>query len=526
MTRTKHHGKGAIVSAFSRFIHPSEHIRNKCPNPVHSHRLAGCVTLQQQVKKVNHKDQLCLVICHDDFKNDDDFIELHAVVKHWKVEVEGGPDLCFTARVNPQVEQEGKPTPLPQAVDELHTNQATTEETVEALHGVVDINDDNDPAPENIPEPNDISSSSIFGEWGHEGVCFRKQQGNQNIHAKLNVALDPNADDPNLQLFEILFPKKWILETVIPSTNNQLGEELLSYGELLRWIGLWILMPMVDGSLCQSFWSNKHVNIFEGAPFWLNNFMTRNRFEKILNNITYMNCEPPAFHDHFWEIQQMVEEWNANMDINFSLSWKNCLDESMSKWLNEYACPGFMFVPRKPWKFGNEWHDIGCADTNVIWQLEIREGKDQPHELPKEHDNKGKTVGTLLHLMKPIHRSGKLVVLDSGFCVLQGLIELKKLGVFDHALIKKHWYWPKHVKGDDIIQHFANEEVRSADALQGQFDGVPVYIYSMKEPDYTMMLMATYDTLVKQGEEKTRNFMDGGSKVVKKFKYPEVVYNP
>ena len=26
---------------------------------------------------------------------------------HWKVEVEGDPDLCFTARVNPQVEQEG-----------------------------------------------------------------------------------------------------------------------------------------------------------------------------------------------------------------------------------------------------------------------------------------------------------------------------------------------------------------------------------------------------------------------------------
>ena len=119
----------------------------------------------------------------------DDFIELHADVKHWKVEVEGDPDLCFTARVNPQVEQEGEPTPLPQAVDELLNNQATTEETLEALRVVVDIDDDNDPAPEIIPAPTDISSSSIFGEWGHEGVCFRKQQGNQNIHAKLNVAL-------------------------------------------------------------------------------------------------------------------------------------------------------------------------------------------------------------------------------------------------------------------------------------------------------------------------------------------------
>ena len=284
-------------------------------------------------------------------------------------------------------------------------------------------------------------------------------------------------------------------------------------------------MSTVDGSDHRSFWSNKHVNIFEGAPFRLNNFMTRNRFEKILNNITYTNHEPPAFRDRFWEIRQMVDEWNANMDINFSPSWKNCLDESMSKWLNEYTCPGFIFVHRKPWPFGNGWHDIGCAVTNVIWQLEIREGKDQPRKLPKEHDNKGITVGTLLRLTKPIHGSGKLVVLDSGFCVLQGLVELKRLGVFAHALIKKRRYWPKHVKGDDIIQHFANKEVGSADALQGQLDGVPVYIYGMKDPDYTMMLMATYGTLAEQGDKKTRNFMDGGSKVVKKFKYPKVVYN-
>ena len=64
------------------FIHPSEHIRNKFPNPVHGHRLAYCVTLRQELKKVNRKDQLCLVVHHDDFKNDDDFIELHAVVNH------------------------------------------------------------------------------------------------------------------------------------------------------------------------------------------------------------------------------------------------------------------------------------------------------------------------------------------------------------------------------------------------------------------------------------------------------------
>ena len=64
-------------------------------------------------------------------------------------------------------------------MDELLNNQATTEETLEALCGVVDIDDDNDPAPENIPAPTNISSSSIFGEWGHEGVCFIALESNK-----------------------------------------------------------------------------------------------------------------------------------------------------------------------------------------------------------------------------------------------------------------------------------------------------------------------------------------------------------
>ena len=37
-----------------------------------------------------------------------------------------------------------------------------------------------------------------------------------------------------------------------------------------------------------------------------------------------------------------------------------------------------MFVPHKPWSFGNEYHDTGCAESDIIWALELREGKDHP----------------------------------------------------------------------------------------------------------------------------------------------------
>ena len=54
-------------------------------------------------------------------------------------------------------------------------------------------------------------------------------------------------DNVNLQLFEGLFPKEYLENVVLTETNQHLNDPL-SYGELLHWIGLWVLMSTVDGS--------------------------------------------------------------------------------------------------------------------------------------------------------------------------------------------------------------------------------------------------------------------------------------
>ena len=162
--------------------------------------------------------------------------------------------------------------------------------------------------------------------------------------------------------------------------------------------------------------------------------MSHTRFELILQHLKYTNINPPTYKDRFWEVCEMLEEWNKNMATNFVPSQINCIDESMSKWLNEYTCPGFMFVPQKPWPFGSEYHNAGCADSNIIWSLEL---KDRPPQLDnKPFDDLGKTVGTLLRLTKPVWGSGKVFILDSGICILKAIIELQKKGIFTAALIK------------------------------------------------------------------------------------------
>jgi Transposase IS4 len=128
-----------------------------------------------------------------------------------------------------------------------------------------------------------------------------------------------------------------------------------------------------------------------------------------------------------------------------------------------------------------------------MFGVEIVEGKGTPRKKPpKEFESLGKTVGLLLRLTKPLWGTAKMVVLDSGFCVLKGIIELKKRGVFAALLIKKRCYWPKYVAGNMIKAHFDNIEVGEGDALAGTMEEVPFHIYCMKEPEYVMMMMTTY----------------------------------
>ena len=71
-------------------------------------------------------------------------------------------------------------------------------------------------------------------------------------------------------------------------------------------------------------------------------------------------------------------------------------------------------------------------------------------------------------MCKPIWNTGSVVIMNSGFCILDAIIALKQTGVFSSALIKKRPYWPKYIKGDDIDTHFANIEVGECEALPGK----------------------------------------------------------
>ena len=137
----------------------------------------------------------------------------------------------------------------------------------------------------------------------------------------------------------------------------------------------------------------------------------------------------------------------------------------------------------------------------------------------------GPTIGLLLHMLSPIFNLGFMVILDSGFCVLKAIIELRKKGVFASALIKKRRYWPKYIHGEEIKEHFAGKEIGTTDSWAGKMDDVPFHVFSMKESDYVMSLMSTYGTNERCGREVCHNWKENGVKKSTTFQYPKVVDN-
>ena len=118
--------------------------------------------------------------------------------------------------------------------------------------------------------------------------------------------------------------------------------------------------------------------------------------------------------------------------------------------------------------------------------MEMVEGKGRAKDLGKmEFESLGKTVGLLLRTTRPIWNTGRVVILDSGFCVLSGIVELAKRGLHSGALIKKRRYWPKWILGEEIKAHFA-KEVGSVDCWNGNLDGQAVTAVS-----YTHLTLPT-----------------------------------
>ena len=88
------------------------------------------------------------------------------------------------------------------------------------------------------------------------------------------------------------------------------------------------------------------------------------------------------------------------------------------------------------------------------------------------------------------------------------------------ALVNKRRYCLRYIYGKNIKTCFTDKGVGSVDALCGDLESFHFPVFVVKEEDYTLMLMFTYEENERVGE-KFRTI--GGEGVT--FKCPETVHN-
>ena len=115
------------------------------------------------------------------------------------------------------------------------------------------------------------------------------------MNPKLTFFPAGDMEPSNLKLFLGLFFTDFVKTMIIPQTNMGLsGQDELTLGEFLRFLGLWLLMSTIIGPQQHEFWASYPIEAFRGAPLQLGCWMSQKWFKAIFGALMYTNKDPPA----------------------------------------------------------------------------------------------------------------------------------------------------------------------------------------------------------------------------------------
>jgi len=185
------------------------------------------VEIRREVKNVNRRDQMCIVLRHDSFPN----TELHAV-ERW---------VCVTTAAASTFDSSG-PT-IEESTTEVARppgEQTALGDTINDAHQYLregfSVDDDTLPNEENIGPG---IAATTTNTWGWDGIDPHKQGNNHRTDPVFNG--DPNRpiDTSNLlmTIFINMLPWDYLTSILLVETNKNMTTKV-TIGELLKFIGL------------------------------------------------------------------------------------------------------------------------------------------------------------------------------------------------------------------------------------------------------------------------------------------------
>ena len=101
----------------------------------------------------------------------------------------------------------------------------------------------------------------------------------------------------------------------------------------------------------------------------------------------------------------------------------------------------------------------------------------------------------MVWISKTLWATGKLVIMDKCFFVLEGHVLIFENCVYGSALIKKIQYRPKGVPEEKMIWHMQQKKVCDVNSFPNIIFGKRYHTIYLKDPEYSMPVITTYVTL-------------------------------
>ena len=224
-------GIGAIGSAMARFFHPIKPIREKWPHD-EKRRLTGVLVTGETTRRIGNKDQKCYKVCIAEIDDGTEFF-----ISKYNFKVEEAPPTPFASKTTQP--NTPPPIPTPTNVDTERTSVRnvvtniegrmrveTTEDITELRHQGIMVDDDNEPAPENVPALGEADPLPGGGRWEKPTVCSCANNFQNLTGSFTNHRWDEIADYDELQLFRMCFPEEWLVNVCIATTNMGLAKNV------------------------------------------------------------------------------------------------------------------------------------------------------------------------------------------------------------------------------------------------------------------------------------------------------------
>ena len=306
-------GEGARCSCLVKFIRPSKDVAAALVNPEPGRRVEDLTAVSREATTRGGKTFVAIF-----FRSSTIPGLLHAAERWVKVEEEGPPDQLWEdaapaeAPATAYIDERGE-----DIADFVFNAQNRAEDIALVRNMGFEVDDDNEPAPENVPAANAPrpNGAALYEgqEEGWDGIdCRAMTQGSLYNNPKFTHDWTPQGKS-YAEIFLHVFPLYFFENFVTEATNNALlaaDNARTTLGEMLRYVGMWLLMSCYL-KLPEYFWQTTPMRTTADSSedeendtpsFTFKRYMSRRRFLAITSALRFTNKTPPTFRDKFWEI--------------------------------------------------------------------------------------------------------------------------------------------------------------------------------------------------------------------------------